>query len=167
MATHSSFMAMVGVAEQFSALRQYLSQVLSVFALWRLVKRFWAWIRGAKNPTISTAEFERTAFSYKPLVMFLALVLGVPILVSRMRRDPADQAWDNAKQVKAADLEFARVLYDFNGDGNVELVLKKGDLVAVLSRNSPDWWQGRTRDGRTGIFPQNYVQIIPKKEQME
>lgn len=39
MATHSSFFAMIGVAEQFASLRTWLGEVLSVFTLLRFVKR--------------------------------------------------------------------------------------------------------------------------------
>ena len=40
MATHSSFFAMIGVAEQFGHLRNYLGQVLSIFALVRWARGF-------------------------------------------------------------------------------------------------------------------------------
>ncbi|KAI9882778.1 MAG: hypothetical protein M1823_005476 [Watsoniomyces obsoletus] len=76
-----------------------------------------------------------------------------------------------AAMMDPTQLEFCRVLYDFspellgvggggsnNGGGtrtnNTELNVKKGDLVAVLSKLDPttglpsEWWRCRTRDGR-------------------
>ena len=41
MATHSSFFAMVGVADQFAHLRNYLGEVLSIFALARQIKNLY------------------------------------------------------------------------------------------------------------------------------
>ncbi|KAI8988717.1 Peroxin 13, N-terminal region-domain-containing protein [Pilobolus umbonatus] len=39
MATHSSFMAMVGVAEQFGNLKHYLGNIFNIFALFRWIRR--------------------------------------------------------------------------------------------------------------------------------
>lgn len=46
-----------------------------------------------------------------------------------------------------------------------ELSVKKGDLVAVLSKNDPlgqpsDWWRCRTRDARFGWLPSTYLQVV-------
>jgi MYXO-CTERM domain-containing protein len=40
-----------------------------------------------------------------------------------------------------------------------ELGFKKGDVITVLDRSdAKGWWRGKTSDGKTGIFPYNYVQ---------
>lgn len=47
-----------------------------------------------------------------------------------------------------------------------ELRFEKNEVIAVLlpmsieERRSMGWWKGRTRDGRIGWFPKNYVQEI-------
>lgn len=57
MATHSSFFAMIGVAEQFANLRNWLGEVLSVFTLLRWVKRMLGWAKdGNGGPAAITAE---------------------------------------------------------------------------------------------------------------
>jgi peroxin-13 len=69
-------------------------------------------------------------------------------------------------------LEFCRASYDFEGsDPNIELSVKKGDIVAILSKTDPfgnasQWWRGRLRDGRTGYFPSNYCEIIERRRQI-
>ena len=65
-------------------------------------------------------------------------------------------------------LEFCRVLYDFASQDNaavqgVDLAVKKGDLVAVLSKSDPmgnpsEWWRCRSRDGRVGYLPGVYLE---------
>ncbi|TPX37637.1 hypothetical protein SmJEL517_g00598 [Synchytrium microbalum] len=91
-ATHSSFMAMVGVAEQFGHLRNYLGQVLSIVALIRYVRDIGYRIVGKAPPAnpaeISTdnfTKFEQTSQqSTRPLWLFASLVIGLPWLISRL-----------------------------------------------------------------------------------
>ncbi|KPV71595.1 uncharacterized protein RHOBADRAFT_40178 [Rhodotorula graminis WP1] len=109
MATHSSFFAMIGVAEQFGHLRNYLGQVLSVFALlrwcksllYRLVGRtppgdaisadgFRAFEAGggsAKGPNGNgAAGAAAPKMSKRPLVVFFLTVIGLPWLMNRLVR---------------------------------------------------------------------------------
>jgi len=58
MATHSSFFAMIGVAEQFGSLRNYLGQVLSIFALIRFVKNLIRRLLG-KPPDLDPEAFKQ------------------------------------------------------------------------------------------------------------
>ncbi|RCH99264.1 Peroxisomal membrane protein PAS20, partial [Rhizopus azygosporus] len=64
--------------------------------------------------------------------------------------------------------QFARATYDFAAESPMELSLKKGDIVAIITKLDPvtnaasQWWKGRLRDGTMGMFPANYVEIIQK-----
>lgn len=53
-------------------------------------------------------------------------------------------------------------LYDFHASEANDLDLKAGDRIFV-TETVDDWWRG-TCDGRTGIFPANYVQKCPEPE---
>jgi len=75
-------------------------------------------------------------------------------------------------------LDFCRVLYDFTPEANpqsvqgVDLAVKKGDLVAVLSKTDPlgsasEWWLCRARDGRKGYLPSPYLETIQKRPQQQ
>ena len=75
-------------------------------------------------------------------------------------------------------LEFCRLLYDFTPDTNMsavqglDLAVKKGDMVAVLSKTDPmgnpsDWWRCRARDGRVGYLPGVYLELIQRKQQAQ
>ena len=63
--------------------------------------------------------------------------------------------------------EAARVIHDFVAENPIELTIRKGETIHVLSKVDPatgapcDWWQGRSANGTIGIFPANYVHIHP------
>ncbi|KAF8511405.1 hypothetical protein BU17DRAFT_54676, partial [Hysterangium stoloniferum] len=63
-------------------------------------------------------------------------------------------------------LVFARAVFAFNTKDPVELALREGEIVAILGTVDPvtdvegAWWRGRTRDGREGCFPRDYVQLL-------
>ena len=54
----------------------------------------------------------------------------------------------------------AVALFTFEADQDGDLGFKKGDIITITKRteNRTDWWTGRTEDGKTGIFPSNYVE---------
>lgn len=62
-----------------------------------------------------------------------------------------------------AKLVFARAKWEFQAGEGWELTLARDEIVAVLERRDEGgqgevgWWRGRTRDGRIGWFPGNYV----------
>lgn len=88
---------------------------------------------------------------------------------------PADQQPAGAGQqlIDPSKLPFCKVLYDYNSETanpaqGIDLSVKKGDLVAVLSKSDPignpsDWWLCRTRDKREGYLPGVYLEEIQRK----
>lgn len=68
--------------------------------------------------------------------------------------DPAGSEWD----VKV----YVRALFSFRGQMDCDLIFNKGEKIELLTRTSEqfDWWEGKTADGKLGIFPANYVKII-------
>lgn len=197
MATHSSFFAMVSVAEQFGNLRNGIGSVLGIFAMMRWVRTLMAKITGRPLPDseISVENFASfqasrpdgspsgPKFSKKPLLVFLMAVVGLPWLMSKLiramtareeaeRRRIQEQNGMNAP-IDPSTLEFCRATFDFTPqDPQMELPFAKGDLIAILSKTDPmgnasQWWRGRTRDGKVGYLPSNYVELIPRKEQLQ
>ncbi|KIP11897.1 hypothetical protein PHLGIDRAFT_124552 [Phlebiopsis gigantea 11061_1 CR5-6] len=55
----------------------------------------------------------------------------------------------------------AIALYDFNAVQSGDLSFKKGQVITVteMSDNSDTWWTGKA-DGRSGIFPANFVEVV-------
>ncbi|KZT50365.1 hypothetical protein CALCODRAFT_504804 [Calocera cornea HHB12733] len=189
MATHSSFFAMIGVADQFATLRKYLGEVLGVFSLLAWIRGLW---RGERTASGLTRDFRaflegprapdgRPAArpSRKPLVIFLLAAFGLPYMMHKLinmlsKRQSLPPIPDGQNALAGQDiidpstLTFARSLYPFDTTDPVELPLRKNEIVAVLSKLDPvtglegEWWRGRTRDGRTGWFPRKWVEIIKK-----
>ncbi|ORY47587.1 Peroxin 13, N-terminal region-domain-containing protein [Leucosporidium creatinivorum] len=130
MATHSSFFAMIGVAEQLGHLRNYLGQVLSIFALIR-------WCRGLLDKALGrtpkadiSAEgfkaFEqgggaaaaggtgKNKLNKKPLVVFFLAVIGLPWLMTRLVKLIVSRQEEEARRI-AADPSLAPPQFDEQG----------------------------------------------------
>ncbi|KAI3319676.1 hypothetical protein HD806DRAFT_508721 [Xylariaceae sp. AK1471] len=199
MATHSSFFAMVSVAEQFGNLRDTLGSVLGIFTLMRWIRTLLAKLTGRPPPADATAltpaafaRFEgrqapsspngapgQPKPSRKPLIFFLLAAFGLPYLMSKAIRSLAASAEEEERKrmeamgqnapLDVSKLEFCRVLYDFtpeagNATQGVDLAVKKGDFIAVLSKIDPlgnpsEWWRCRARDGRLGYLPATFLEV--------
>ncbi|KAF2836375.1 hypothetical protein M501DRAFT_940042 [Patellaria atrata CBS 101060] len=209
MATHSSFFAMVSVAEQFGNLRQTLGSVLGIYTLMRWMRTLIAKITG-RPPPASSKELTPSNFatftgrmpdgspaaprpSKKPFIMFILAVFGLPYLMGKLIKALAKSQEEEQRRLMGANphladpmaaqqpldpskLDFCRVMYDFTPDTNasnvqgVDLAVKKGDLVAVLSKTDPlghqsEWWRCRARDGRVGYLPKPYLEPVQRKQQ--
>ncbi|KAK4701227.1 peroxin-13, partial [Phenoliferia sp. Uapishka_3] len=101
MATHSSFFALISLTEQFGQLRNYLGQLLSVFALVRWCRNLLSKItgRGGSTESIDADSFKAFSesggatknanspkLSKKPLIVFFLTVIGLPWLMTRLVR---------------------------------------------------------------------------------
>ncbi len=53
-------------------------------------------------------------------------------------------------------------LYSFNSGNPEELVFNKGDVLDIIDQpqDDPDWWEAKLADGRTGLIPRNYVEVM-------
>ncbi|CAG8457323.1 4024_t:CDS:2 [Ambispora leptoticha] len=90
-ATHSSFMAMVGVVEQFGNLRNYLGQILSVFALARWLRKIFYKLTGRAPPvnpneitSVHFEQFQDSRRSRRPLFFFLLAIIGIPYAIHKI-----------------------------------------------------------------------------------
>ncbi|WEW58416.1 Peroxisomal membrane protein PAS20 [Emydomyces testavorans] len=211
MATHSSFFAMVSVAEQFGNLRNTLGSVLGIFTVLRWFRTLFARLTGRPLPadanSLSPSAFsaflsKRGALpvlpngahappypSKTPFFFFLAAVFGLPYLMTKLirvlMRSQEAKARRQQEMVVASGqqagldpskLDFCRALYDYTPDAQVaagiDLTVKKGDIVAVLSKTDPrgnpsEWWRCRARDGSVGYLPGPYLQTIQRKPQQQ
>jgi hypothetical protein len=58
-------------------------------------------------------------------------------------------------------------LFDFNATAEGDLGFKSGQVVLVLDKvGKGDWWRGRGMDGKEGIFPSNYVEVLELPKQL-
>ena len=122
----------------------------------------------------------RSRISFKPLLLFLAASIGFPYLLSKAIKKLNDQQQQQQQQqhqrqlqsqgnFNPSELQFAKALYEFNPENpNIEIELKPNDLVAVLSKldplgNESKWWKVRSRSGKMGYVPSNYLTIIQRR----
>ncbi|OCT83189.1 neutrophil cytosol factor 4 [Xenopus laevis] len=66
-----------------------------------------------------------------------------------------------SQPISDGDRPRAEALFDFKGNESMELNLKCGDLIYLLSWVNREWLEG-TAGNRTGIFPASFVRIIKK-----
>ena len=59
----------------------------------------------------------------------------------------------------------AIVRYPYTAANEDELTLAEGDIITVLDQNIVDagWWKGELK-GRVGVFPDNFVELLPAEE---
>jgi len=62
------------------------------------------------------------------------------------------------KRLPSAQGIWVTALYDFQGQGQGDLIFREGDRIKVLKKtdSTDDWWEGELR-GTQGAFPANYV----------
>lgn len=190
-ATQSSFFAMMSVAEQFGHLKESLGSILGIFAVLRWWRILVAKIKGQpleRNHGLTPGQFARfqgqahrgARPSLKPLIIFLSAVVGLPYILGKVIKAMADQTQplhtgDQVLEIDPANLQFCRATYNFVPENpNIELELKSGQVVAVLSTADPagrpsQWWRVSSRDGRTGYVPSTYLEHVsgPKSEKTQ
>ncbi|KAI0337615.1 hypothetical protein BDW22DRAFT_1363875 [Trametopsis cervina] len=160
MATHSSFFAMVGVADQFSQLRNALGSVLGLFGLVRWMKElltgqrssgglggeFKDFVNGRPIPGPNTPPPPKA--SKKPLIIFLLAIFGVPYAMHRLVKILSErQQQQQAGMLNApgaglppldpSQLTFGRALYVFEASSPAELSLKENEIVAIMAKLDP------------------------------
>lgn len=126
--------------------------------------------------------------SKKPFFMFLVAVFGLPYLMGKLIKTLArsqeaqrrqlmvgangEPSGQSSAPLDPSKLDFCRVLYDYTPESQestgIDLAVKKGDIVAVLSKSDPmgnasEWWRCRARDGRVGYLPGPYLETIQRR----
>lgn len=66
-----------------------------------------------------------------------------------------------------ANIKKVRALYDLISYESDELSFRKGDIITVVESVYRDWWRGSLPNGKTGIFPLNYVTPVVSKSPEE
>jgi len=64
--------------------------------------------------------------------------------------------------------EQCLVLFPYTAQNEDELTLEEGQTILIISREVEDkgWWKGEV-DGRTGVFPDNFVKLIVEEDKRD
>lgn len=184
-AVHSCFRAILGVAQHFTRLRNYVFGIISAIALLHRL-RYWLrkllrLLRLRRNVERQQEEevWEESALEQDrslwlaastsqnriwPAVLFFSIVFGVPWLLWRLL-----SALSSVKHVSSTDSwseetdqapVVARALYDFAPQREDELAFSAGDELVLAPRQLQSGWVLAGKDRRSGLIPVNYIRIL-------
>jgi len=139
-------------------------------------------IENGKNSVVSAEEYSKFASNQRKQKMmpFLLLVLGctcigLPIFLLRVWRKfserlrqsdhlaKLDTVWQEdpaAGEKPVVDFSkptLVKAIFDFIGNDRMELNFKQNDIIKLIAKPFPEWWEGEF-NGQRGLFPYNYVQ---------
>ncbi|NWY74243.1 SH3K1 protein, partial [Erithacus rubecula] len=64
--------------------------------------------------------------------------------------------------------EYCKVIFPYEAQNDDELTIREGDVVTLISKECIDvgWWEGEL-NGRRGVFPDNFVKLLPSDFEKE
>lgn len=82
---------------------------------------------------------------------------------SSTREPSASERGSSPARKEEKKRKAARLKFDFQAQSPKELTLQKGDIVYIHKEVDKNWLEGE-HHGRLGIFPANYVEVLPADE---
>ncbi|KAF5900711.1 sorbin and SH3 domain-containing protein 1 isoform X1, partial [Clarias magur] len=73
---------------------------------------------------------------------------------------------DTEKRKSGPERTPALALFNFKAETLKELPFQKGDIVYIVRQVDQNWYEGE-HHGRVGIFPRNYVELLPPTEKAQ
>jgi len=183
-AVHSSFRAVLGVADQLSTLKSHIANTLGALAIFRFIRYVFrklmsllrlgnsdfsfdeseAW----SDATRDVAEVEgKKATKSWPVVLFFAVVLGTPWLIWKLLQTLSGD--ENAEDWLMGHSEHfeAEAEYDFDAENDDEISFLAGDTLRVAPKHKQPHvrgWLLATVNGRVaGLVPANHVKILGRR----
>jgi len=80
---------------------------------------------------------------------------------------PPTETAHRAAPIQKGSRKYVRGLYDYQAQGPDELSIQEGVSIELTSGPSggmnyaDGWWEGVDAAGKKGIFPSNYVELVP------
>jgi len=59
---------------------------------------------------------------------------------------------------------YINILVTFCLADDTEISFDPGDIICHIDKIDQGWWQGLSPDGTFGLFPANYVQLLPSNQ---
>uniref|UniRef100_A0A8C9JB56 Vinexin n=1 Tax=Panthera tigris altaica TaxID=74533 RepID=A0A8C9JB56_PANTA len=100
----------------------------------------------------------------RPWTDFIPVCSLLYKMQGRFSTDPsASERGGSPARKEEKKRKAARLKFDFQAQSPKELTLKKGDIVYIHKEVDKNWLEGE-HHGRLGIFPANYVDVLPADE---
>ncbi|VDM17583.1 unnamed protein product [Hydatigera taeniaeformis] len=84
--------------------------------------------------------------------------------LSRLQPSPMDQLrprqHNDPPWAPSHYIQKVITVYEYTADKSDELTFCENELIYVIKKNDDGWWEGVMMNGRTGLFPGNYVEVI-------
>ncbi|KAH9524985.1 SH3-domain kinase binding protein 1 [Bulinus truncatus] len=82
-----------------------------------------------------------------------------------VKQGESELAPEVAKREKQNTFERAVVRFSYNAEQPDELSLVEGQILRILDKELEDegWWKGEL-NGKVGVFPDNFVELLPNEE---
>lgn len=81
-----------------------------------------------------------------------------------MDTETSQESSDSNQAERILHLEPYLAKYNYVGGTEIELPLRKGEVVSVIEKAASGWWQG-VCGGKVGWFPASYVKPAVTEEQ--
>lgn len=144
------------------------------------------WIESLRTFLMKAKMILRTSSGRKKMLILISIVASMPFLFKALQtilkfdetsesslilRDQSITVGDEDSEINnelSSKAVFVRALYAYDpADKSVYLTLNPGDVILIskddaskLDGQTPNWITGKLKDGSTGYFPSNYVNII-------
>jgi len=98
----------------------------------------------------------------EPAIVKTALIEESKIEIAKPGLITEEDDNQNEQQNVETDLGIrAEALYDYQAADDTEISFDPGDIICHIDKVDQGWWQGLSPDGTFGLFPSNYVQLLP------
>ncbi|CCH60791.1 hypothetical protein TBLA_0D02910 [Henningerozyma blattae CBS 6284] len=82
-------------------------------------------------------------------------------ILRHKRRSPSASSYSNPTKGALSPRngpQYVEAIYAWSGEQKGDLELCPGDIIEVITKKSPQWYEGRL-NGKVGVFPTNYVKL--------
>lgn len=188
-AVHSSFRAVLGVADHISRMKGHMTQVVSSMTIIKTLAWFVrrlgfllgltdidpnneaAWKEASANFTLTPESMVQTLTtpnrkSSWPIMMFFAVVFGTPWLIWKLLLSLSGGSSSSVSKWMQGegDHYVAKGLYDFVTNNPREVSFTAGQQILIAPKQQQpnvNGWLLASVDGiKTGFVPTNYIEII-------
>uniref|UniRef100_A0A8C2U7T8 SH3 domain containing kinase binding protein 1 n=1 Tax=Coturnix japonica TaxID=93934 RepID=A0A8C2U7T8_COTJA len=90
--------------------------------------------------------------------------VGKKVPPATASQEPTKTEVDSRTKTK----EYCKVIFPYEAQNDDELTIREGDVVTLISKDCIDvgWWEGEL-NGRRGVFPDNFVKLLPSDFEKE